>query len=113
MRACLQTAVKRLVRRQLLAAWASWREAVQLSRNKKANAQRALAYMTTSSQSRALTAWTNYLHGRVAKQHQTTKATVHFTRAAIVWLASLLHQGAAQAGSGKQGYSCLAWLQAS
>lgn len=76
----MQTAVRRLVSHQLSAAWTSWREAVQLSKDKQGKAQRALSYLTNSTQRHAFDAWRSHLQGSVEKQHKLAKALTYFTK---------------------------------
>lgn len=76
----MQTAVRRLVSRQLAAAWASWREAIQLSRDKQGKAQRALSYLTHSTLRHAFDAWRSRQHSSLEKQNKIAKALTYFTK---------------------------------
>lgn len=76
----MQTAVRRLVSRQLAAGWASWKEAVQLSKDKQGKAQRAMSYLTNSTQRHAFDAWRSHLHSSVEKQQKIAKALIYFTK---------------------------------
>ena len=75
-----QTAVRRLVSRQLAAGWASWKEAVQLAQDKQGKAQCAMSYLTHSTQRHAFDAWRSHLHSSVEKQHKIAKALTCFTK---------------------------------